>query len=78
MECAAVVKTVSAANAVFTPLFRLLIQYRSWVKCFSLAGRGGGGELGRAKLRGSGELKPLKLFEIFIPEIAANASNFKN
>ena len=55
MECAAVVKTVSAANAVFTPLFRLLIQYRSWVKCFSLAGRGGGGgNLAERNLGGPG------------------------
>ena len=37
----------------------------------------GGGQLGEQKLEGSGG-KPLKLFEIFIPEIAANASNFKN
>ena len=39
---------------------------------------GGGGRLGRVKPRGiRGEKNP-KIFEIFIPEIAANASNFKN
>ena len=44
---------------------------------FFLVGGGGRSQLGRAKFRGSGG-KPLKIFEIFIPEIAANASNFKN
>ena len=39
---------------------------------------GGGGRLGRAKPRLSGRKKTRKIFEIFIPEIAANASNFKN
>ena len=39
---------------------------------------GGGGRLGRAKPRLSGGKKTRKSFEIFIPEIAANASNFKN
>ena len=38
---------------------------------------GGGGNLAERNLGGSEE-KPLKIFEIFIPEIAANASNFKN
>ena len=40
-------------------------------------GGGGGGQIGRAKPRES-RGKTLKMFEIFIPEIAANASNFKN
>ena len=39
---------------------------------------GGGGRVGRARPRrgGPGE-KTLKIFEVFIPENAANASNFK-
>ena len=37
---------------------------------------GGGGQLGRAKPKESGE-KPLKICEIFISEITANAANFK-
>ena len=40
-------------------------------------GGGGGVQLAERNLGGSEE-KPLKIFEIFIPEIAANASNFKN
>ena len=38
---------------------------------------GVGAQLGRAKPRGTGE-KTLKFFDFFIPEIGANASNFKN
>ena len=38
---------------------------------------GEGGQLGRANLGGS-EGKPLKIFEIFIPEITPNVSNFEN
>ena len=38
---------------------------------------GGGGNLAERKL-GAPRRKPLKFFEIYIPEIAANASNFKN
>ena len=37
----------------------------------------GGGKIAKRNLGGSGE-NPLKIFEIFCPEIAANASNFKN
>ena len=39
---------------------------------------GGGAQLGRAKPREIREKKTLKIFEIFIPEIATNTSNFKN
>ena len=49
------------------------MQYRGWVKCF-----GGGGNLAERNLGGSGGGKTLKNFEIFISEIAANASNFRN
>ena len=49
------------------------MQYRGWVKCF-----GGGANLAERNLGGSGGGKTLKNFEIFIPEIAANASNFRN
>ena len=38
----------------------------------------GGAQLGRVKPRGGPGGKTLKIFEIFIPEIAANASNIKN
>ena len=44
---------------------------------FSIFFLGGGGYLAQWNLGGPGE-NPLKIFEIFIPEIAANASNFKN
>ena len=44
---------------------------------FFFWGGGGEGQLGRAKLGGSGE-KYVKIFEISIPEFVANASNFKN
>ena len=44
---------------------------------FFFLGGGGGGNLAKRNLRGSGG-KPLQIFEIFIPEIAANASDFKN
>ena len=37
-----------------------------------------GAQFGRAKPGGDRGEKTLKIFEIFIPEIAANASNFKN
>ena len=37
----------------------------------------GGGALCRAKHRGVPGENPLKIFEIFVPEIAANASNLK-
>ena len=37
----------------------------------------GGGNLAERNLGDPGE-NPRKIFEIFIPEIAANASNFKN
>ena len=56
------------------------LKYRSWEKCF-LGGffwrGGGGGEVGRARPRGVWGKKNLKIFEVFIPENAANASNFK-
>ena len=39
---------------------------------------GGGGQLGRAKPRGVRGGNPLQTLEIFVPEIAANASNSKN
>ena len=55
------------------------LKYRSWEKCF-LGGfflEGGGGEVGRARPRGVRGKKNLKIFEVFIPENAANASNFK-
>ena len=38
---------------------------------------GGGGELAEPNIESLGE-RPRKVFEIFIPEIAANASNDKN
>ena len=38
---------------------------------------GGGGNLAERNLMWSGR-KPQKIIEIFFPEIAANASNFKN
>ena len=41
-----------------------------------MGGGGGGGDLAERNLGGTGG-KNLKIFEIFIPEIAANASNFK-
>ena len=48
------------------------VQYRCWAKClFVCLGFFWGGEGGRP-----GE-KSLKIFELFISEIAANASNFK-
>ena len=47
----------------------VIVQYRSWAKCFF-----GGAQLGRAKPRGFA----LKIFEIFFPKIAVNASNFIN
>ena len=56
------------------------LQCRSWAKCFFLGGGGGvgGHNLAERNLVGSGGGKTLKIFEIFIPEIAANASNIKN
>ena len=53
----------------------LSVQCRSWEKCFE-EGRGGG-DLVERNLGGMTE-NPRKIFEIAIPEIAANASNFKN
>ena len=52
-------------------------QYRSWAKYIYIGG--GGGNLAERKLRvgGQGE-NTLESFEIFIPKIAANASNFKS
>ena len=38
----------------------------------------GGSQLVRVKLLGGPGEKSQKIFEIFIPEIATNASNFKN
>ena len=38
----------------------------------------GGADLAERNLGGSGRKKSQIIFEIFIPEIAANASNFKN
>ena len=55
-------------------------QYRSWAKYIYIGGGGGGGgNLAERKLRvgGQGE-NTLESFEIFIPKIAANASNFKS
>ena len=40
-----------------------------------VCGGGGGGQLGQAKSKGG---KAREMFENFIPEVAANASNFKN
>ena len=40
-------------------------------------GGGSGDNLAELNLGGSGD-NPRKMFEISIPEIAANASNFKN
>ena len=60
-----------------------LRQYRSWAKCVVVVVVvvvvffGGGGNLAERNLGGSGKKIP-KNFEILIPEIAANASNFKN
>ena len=55
--------------------FKKFVQYRSWAKCFFWRG---GGDLAEWNLGGVREKKTLKIFEIFIPEIASNASNFKN
>ena len=54
--------------------FKKFVQYRSWAKCFFW----GGADLAEWNLGGVREKKNLKIFEIFIPEIASNASNFKN
>ena len=57
---------------------------RSNILCSTVAGQNvcvlffWGVQLGRVKPMGVGGKNPLKMFEIFIPEIAANASNFKN
>ena len=49
-------------------------------RCSTVAGQNvlGGGQLGRAKSRGAPGGKTPENFEIFIPKIAVNASNFKN
>ena len=47
-------------------MYDVLILYRSWAKCLA------------ARNLGESEEKSLKIFEIFIPEIVANVSNFKN
>ena len=56
------------------------VKQRIWIPDSTVAGQSvlGGGQLSRAKPTGVRGKKTLKIFEIFIPEIAANASNFKN
>ena len=58
-------------------MHEILTQYRSWAKYFFFFGGGGGATWPSETYVGPGEKKTLKIFEIFIPEIAANASNFK-
>ena len=53
------------------------MQCRSWAKCLVFFLGGGGGNLAERNLGGPWE-NPRKIFEVFIPEIAADASNFKN
>ena len=56
------------------------VKQRIWIPDSTVAGQNvlGGPKLAERNLRGSVGEKNLKIFEIFIPEIAANASNFKN
>ena len=63
----------SMCNVVKEYIFNVNAQFST------VAGQNvlGGAQLGQAKHRGVPG-KPLKIFEIFIPEIAENASNFKN
>ena len=56
-------------------IFKMAIQYRSWQNVFFW---GGGGATWPSETYGGPGEKTLKIFEIFIPEIAANAPNFKN
>ena len=69
------IKKYISSSIIFTAL---LSTVAGQMGSFFWGGGGGVGQLGRAKPMEVREKKILKIFELFIPEIATDAPNFKN